>query len=148
MNQKSDAPDWSSYKLGWEDGVMAERQSHRQTHLHTAPVDAVNTSQERVDEMAKGEHEPVAWFVQYEYRHEFLWRKPNELEQKTALEIRPLYTAPPISDYHEGWEEGFKAAKREWVGLTHEERFLNDCRSPEEIEYAKAIEAKLKEKNT
>jgi hypothetical protein len=111
-------------------------------------VDAVNISQERVDEMAKGEHEPVAWFVQYEYRHEFLWRKPNELEQKTALEIRPLYTAPPISDYHEGWEEGFKAAKREWVGLTHEERFLNDCRSPEEIEYAKAIEAKLKEKNT
>ena len=26
MNQKSDAPDWSSYKLGWEDGVTAERQ--------------------------------------------------------------------------------------------------------------------------
>ena len=45
----------------------------------------------------------------------------------------PLYTAPP---------------KKEWVGLTDEERFLNDCRSPEEIEYAVAIEAKLKEKNT
>jgi len=24
--QKTDAPHWSSYKLGWEDGVMAERQ--------------------------------------------------------------------------------------------------------------------------
>jgi hypothetical protein len=35
----------------------------------------------------------------------------------------------------------------EWVGLTYEERFLNDARSEEEIEYAKAIEAKLKEKN-
>jgi hypothetical protein len=42
----------------------------------------------------------------------------------------------------------YKIPKREWVGLTDEERFLNDARSEEEIEYAKAIEAKLKEKNT
>ena len=26
MNQKSDSPDWDSYKQGWEDGVMAERE--------------------------------------------------------------------------------------------------------------------------
>ena len=26
MNQKSDSPNWSSYKQGWEDGVMAEQQ--------------------------------------------------------------------------------------------------------------------------
>jgi hypothetical protein len=38
--------------------------------------------------------------------------------------------------------------KRQWVGLTDEERYLNDAKSDEEIEYAKAIEAKLKEKNT
>ena len=37
---------------------------------------------------------------------------------------------------------------REWVGLTDEERYLGDARSEEEIEYARAIEAKLKEKNT
>ena len=37
---------------------------------------------------------------------------------------------------------------KEWVGLTDEERYLNDGRTEEEIEYAKAIEAKLKEKNT
>jgi hypothetical protein len=37
---------------------------------------------------------------------------------------------------------------REWVGLTDEERYLGDGRSEEEIEYARAIEAKLKEKNT
>lgn len=37
--------------------------------------------------------------------------------------------------------------KRGWVGLTDEERYLNDARSEEEIEYARAIEAKLKEKN-
>ena len=39
-------------------------------------------------------------------------------------------------------------AKREWQGLTDEERYLGDARSEEEIEYARAIEAKLKEKNT
>ncbi len=37
--------------------------------------------------------------------------------------------------------------EREWQGLTDEERYLGDARSEEEIEYAKAIEAKLKEKN-
>jgi hypothetical protein len=47
--------------------------------------------------------------------------------------VTPLYAAPP---------------KREWVGLTDEERYLGDARSAEEIEYARAIEAKLKEKNT
>lgn len=26
MNQKSDSPDWNSYKQGWDDGVMAEHQ--------------------------------------------------------------------------------------------------------------------------
>ena len=37
--------------------------------------------------------------------------------------------------------------QREWVGLTDEERYLNEARSEEEIEYARAIEAKLREKN-
>jgi hypothetical protein len=35
-----------------------------------------------------------------------------------------------------------------WVGLTHDERYLDDSRTDEEIEYAKGIEALLKEKNT
>jgi len=37
--------------------------------------------------------------------------------------------------------------RREWVGLTPEERHLGEARSAEEIAYAQAIEAKLKEKN-
>ena len=37
--------------------------------------------------------------------------------------------------------------QREWQGLTDEERYLGDARSEQEIEYARAIEAKLKEKN-
>ena len=41
-----------------------------------------------------------------------------------------------------------KPAQRTWGGLTDEERYLGDARSEEEIEYARAIEAKLKEKNT
>jgi hypothetical protein len=37
--------------------------------------------------------------------------------------------------------------KRPWVSLTDEELYLGDARSEEEIEYARAIEAKLREKN-
>ena len=59
----------------------------------------------------------------------------------------PVYTAPPISDYHEGWEEGFKAAKREWVGLTVDEarKFYEKYTNREELIYA--IDEFLEEKN-
>jgi hypothetical protein len=94
------------------------------------------------------------------------------IEKDKGFNVRPLYTAPvhasenaekqePVAwmwkdgtltsdpDFADGtWTPLFTAPpKREWVGLTDEERFLNDARSKEEIEYAKAIEAKLKEKN-
>jgi hypothetical protein len=68
-----------------------------------------------------------------------------------------LYTAPPASDYHEGWEEGYKAAsgKREWVGLTDEEAMDAYCETPPFCTYTEAfiagirfIEAKLRSKNT
>jgi len=45
------------------------------------------------------------------------------------------------------YEDLQDAVKREWIGLTDEERYLGDVRSEEEIEYARAIEAKLREKN-
>jgi hypothetical protein len=42
-----------------------------------------------------------------------------------------------------GWEP-----KREWVGLTDEElELLNDCGDTDSHKFARAIEAKLKEKN-
>jgi hypothetical protein len=41
-----------------------------------------------------------------------------------------------------------QSQKKEWQGLTDEERYLGDARSDQEIEYAKTIEAKLKEKNS
>ena len=78
------------------------------------------------DALAEPEQEPVACI---KTNGELMWlKKPSTIYSKP----RPLYIAPP---------------RREWVGLTHERRYLDDVRTDEEIEYAKAIEAKLKEKN-
>ncbi len=66
---------------------------------------------------------------------EDMWEKLSELQQK-VMEI--AHTAPQ---------------KKEWVGLTDEEYeamaedHVTDCYF-DTLEYAKAIEAKLKEKNT
>ena len=91
-------------------------------------VDDVNMSQERVDETAKGEHEPVAWMGVDSYGNATKFRT-NEFGGGT-----PLYTAPP---------------KREWVGLTEDEAFhcFSDS-SKKGIPIEEVIEAKLKEKNT
>ena len=96
---------------------------------YTPHVDAVNMSQERVDETAKGEHGP--------------W---PSVQCVCGGTIYFKYT-PPISDYHEGWEEGFKAAKREWVGLTDDEIGVWPVWSLEIEAFVRHIEAKLKEKN-
>lgn len=65
--------------------------------------------------------------------HEENKQHNKKILDKFYEENAHLYTAPP---------------QREWQGLTDEERYLNEARSAEEIEYARAIEAKLKEKNT
>jgi hypothetical protein len=92
----------------------------------TPDADAINISQERVDETAKREHEP--------------W---PSVQCVCGGTIYFKYT-PPISDYHEGWEEGFKAAKHKWVELTDDER--DHFRSLGFVGVL-AVEAKLKEKN-
>ena len=84
--------------------------------------------------LAQPEQEPVGWqFFQDGRWHDGTYlhnhRKNTEAD---GYPVRDLYTAPP---------------KRDWVGLTDEERYLNDGRTEEEIEYARAIEAKLREKN-
>ena len=87
------------------------------------------------------------------------WPKCNELEQPAQQE--PV----KIAHKHEWFRTGEmkvgqmrciscgtwgqeEMPQRTWVGLTDEERYLGDARSEEEIEYARAIEAKLKGKNT
>ena len=84
--------------------------------------------------LAQPEQEPVAWFCKL---------PDNKISIKivgkpTEGNWKPLYTAPP---------------QREWQGLTDEEyeamaeQYVTNCYF-DTLEYAKAIEAKLKEKNT
>ena len=84
--------------------------------------------------LAQPEQEPVAWIGKgaCQQLQKGAPVTTTLTSHKAFLDDVALYTAPP---------------QKEWVGLTHEERFLNDCRTPEEIEYAIAIEQALKEKN-
>ena len=93
----------------------------------TRDVDAVNMSKECVDETDKREQEP--------------W---PSVQCVCGGAIYFKYT-PPVSDYHERWEEGFQAAKREWVGLTEDEKQFFKAMGFSGIDI---VEAKLKEKNT
>ena len=94
-----------------------------QTHVH-----AVNTSQERVNKTAKNEHE--GWYGQWQWQ----------------------------CGYERGWD---KAMEREWVGLSDEEisgvwqkAMVEDNGKHARLDnqpfvhFARAIEAKLKDKNT
>ena len=103
--------------------------------LRQALVDADDTSQERVDEIVKDEHEPVAWANSFDLQN-------FDMKVRTGPDLHhtvPLYTAPP----------------KQWVGLTDEEVSeiidreigFNSCWGPEE-KFARAIEQALKEKNT
>jgi hypothetical protein len=88
----------------------------------TAPVHAIDISQERVDETAKREHE----FEEMVKRGTKAW-----------------------ADTPDDWVDELRGGveKREWVGLTDEERHeLNNFRGL--MPFIHAIEAKLKEKNT
>lgn len=68
------------------------------TPLFTAPV---------------SKQEPVAWVKEGKERVGFgriEERKYVQFDQTLPVGTK-LYTAPPVSDYHEGWEEGFNAGK-------------------------------------
>ncbi len=106
--------------------------------LRQTLVDADDTSQERVDEIVKDEHEPVAWRYKYP---DGVWRFSNgeRVNGSDPIKSQPLYTAPP---------------KKQWVGLTDEEihevtsKKWWDWEDAFDIEgFSRAIEAKLKEKN-
>ena len=76
--------------------------------------------------LAQPEQEPVAW-VYNGILHEF---DPSEF---ATSEVTPLYIAPP---------------KRKWVGLTRRELDIATFGLEDLSDCYKAIEAKLKEKNT
>jgi hypothetical protein len=86
--------------------------------------------------LAAPEQEPVAWINAekrtFEWNGHVLWNTPTV----AVLEKIPLYTTPP-------------AAQRQWVGLTEQEiDAAFDYGNGTRLAAARAIEAKLKEKNT
>ena len=86
------------------------------------------------------EQEPVAWRFRSGtwFNREVQWRYIDTLDGAEGLRgLQPLYTAPP---------------KKQWVGLTDEE--INSVRHSRDwtaawtdTTFARAIEAKLREKN-
>jgi hypothetical protein len=113
-----------------------------------------NTPDNWVDDLRGGteKQEPVDWDLSNSAtverarkvvkliteRNQNVW---SETDRETVHAINALINFAVVQ-FHRA-----NTAPREWVGLTDEERFLNDARSEEEIEYARAIEAILKEKN-
>jgi hypothetical protein len=85
---------------------------------------------------------------QREYPHNCrnvnLWHEGGE--GMTAIYIAPPTPQPvPVKTYHDG--KPWPVQPKPWVGLTDEER--NECtQSPFTADHHRAIEAKLKEKNT
>ena len=101
--------------------------------LYAAPVHAIDMSQECVDETTKHRHDED-WYGQWQWQcgYERGWDK----------------------GYEAGWDNRGKEEKNNWVGLTDQE--IKDIREDftyndedfNEWGFARAIEAKLKEKNT
>jgi hypothetical protein len=115
--------------------------------------------------------EPVAWGMPGKDGFIFDVICPEEHTREEGGYTVPLYTTPPAApvqerceycdgtgDVHDQTGEWrgtchcVKAAQRQWVGLTDEEidkHLSEDAQGDCEMhEYARAIEAKLKEKNT
>jgi hypothetical protein len=90
------------------------------------------------ESLAQPEQEPVAF---YHPRKGFYWAKPTSIFAPTAVDVKPfpLYTTLP-------------SAQRPWQGLTEENAIellpVGDWEIESTLEFAKAIEAKLKERNT
>ena len=101
------------------------------------PVDAVNMSQERVDERVKNEQDPVAWISKGGLL-ELLESGRTEVFRVQDYETTgttPLYIAPP---------------KKEWVGLAKEDMPDGDNPMFDTNEFAAGMawaQTKLKEKN-
>jgi len=104
----------------------------------TAPVHAIDMSQERVDKTAKREHDLV---YRLRKRAEIRRQIPD---RKSVQEGQP----DRIADLLEEAAEAFESAKeRGWVGLTDDEIWAEGADNEIDVYFAKAIEAKLKEKN-
>jgi hypothetical protein len=118
----------------WRTNLGLEKWDAEDIPLYTQPVDAVNISQKRVDETAKGEQEPVA----------HLWECIGRWTAMIAHDGEDANLAPP------DWlVDAVKAAtappKREWVGLTDDQIYEHEWWDEET---AFAVNKDLMEKNT
>ena len=130
-------------------GAWRVQQDQAITALRQALVDADDTSQERVDEIVKTEHnkqieiakayergwnaalaqqEPVAWMHTTGTGHVYFRKKP----QDKVFNRQPVFTAPP---------------KKEWVGLTLNEAEDFYDKYTDRAELINAIDKFLEEKN-
>ena len=78
----------------------------------------------------------------YEYRHRLIKDIEAELAKPEQASTEPPdYVEPPTSDYHNGWEEGFEAAKnlfkKESASQNADPRLLlvrsDNCNAPQEL---------------
>ena len=94
---------------------------------------AMDAIRKALAEQPAQHQEPVAWaFLNGQYAH-IVWGKQRPDDEIHTI---PLYTSPPAS--------------KPWVGLSTDEIYdmYNEPRSDAEmVEFARAIEAKLREKN-
>jgi hypothetical protein len=159
-------PDCGPYIEFYRDDEMGWRDRKEWTPLYTAPP-AQPASEEdmkvyraiadnyRKDlaaaQQAPTVQEPVAWVVEDEHGERLEWA--GDVHSCHGLATLPLYTTPPNVATP-------LAAQRQWVGLTRSEclqiekdmmkyyDYQHECKTVCLPEFARAIEAKLKEKNT
>ena len=127
----------SDYERGVIDGMQKQMQSsvdkavNRMAQTQEPKIGCVNHD---CDKCKTQTQEPVAWF-RYQQGSRVYY------DSKKWDDCQPLYTTPP---------------QRTWVGLTRDEQSfvysnLHNATSREDsfwVDFANAIEAKLKEKNT
>jgi len=113
---------------------------HRMKHMKQQLANTNSTIETLRARLAQPEPEPVAWYLPSDEGFDSLFRDHRTVVTCTGNKWegwQPLYTAPP---------------QREWQGLTDEEyeamaeQYVTNCYF-DTLKYARAIEAKLKEKN-
>ena len=116
--------------------IEAMKQALEALHVHAAPHPMVFRAMDALRLAIEQAQEPVAWKWKERVNNEFdSWVVTASEPPPYAIETHPLYTAP-----------------RQWQGLTDEEidalDLDEDGLPSSHLEFARAIEAKLKERNT
>ena len=140
-------PDWDAIAVMVEEQQRMAKRIEELTQLVTSQGIRLMDlkTQPDVPETAFGETEPVAWMYDWttsdgEFIQDWTTSEAETLRDtkpNIISNLRPLYTAPP---------------KREWVGLTDEDvaeagKLNIEGERMLPYSFARAIEAKLKEKN-